>query len=170
MQKEEGRVGEGLTIVGVQQGQGPLPAPVHPSLRNDQRERERGGECTKKIEVNQKLCGVGGGKKRRQLVKVRRQPKWCGKLRVSAAVGVQRSEGNGEVPVKCLQSHPECVSSPSGPVLSRLLNAGGKQDEQKKKHLIGNSAVLKTREKQTDQGPYRSVESCPSFLLHNETN
>lgn len=40
MQRIEG-VGEGLTIVGVQQGQGSLPAPVHPSLRNDQRKRKR---------------------------------------------------------------------------------------------------------------------------------
>lgn len=35
-----GEVG-GLTIVGVQQGQGPLSAPIHPSLRDDQRDRER---------------------------------------------------------------------------------------------------------------------------------
>lgn len=36
----EGR-GGGLTIVGVQQGQGALSSPIHPSLRVNQRKRER---------------------------------------------------------------------------------------------------------------------------------
>lgn len=74
-------VGEGLTIVGVQQGQGPLPAPVHPSLRNDQKRKRRWVHKEEK-KLIEKLWGVS---KRRQLVEVRKQPKWCRKFRVSAA-------------------------------------------------------------------------------------
>lgn len=44
------RGGGGLTIVGVQQRQGAFSAPIHPSLRDNQRkkERRRGSECQKR--------------------------------------------------------------------------------------------------------------------------
>lgn len=54
----EGRGGGGLTIVGVQQGQGALSAPIHPSLRERER-RGRGREC----------------ERRKLSVKFKRQPK-----------------------------------------------------------------------------------------------
>lgn len=44
MQRE--RRGEGLTVVGVQQGQGALSAPIHPSLRDNQRKTLDGEKVT----------------------------------------------------------------------------------------------------------------------------
>lgn len=48
----EGGRGEGLglTIIGVQQRQGALSAPIQPSLRDNQKKRERwtGSECEKR--------------------------------------------------------------------------------------------------------------------------
>lgn len=71
MQREDrGGGGRGLTIVGVQQGQGALPAPVHPSLRDNQRKRERGGECEKR---KNKIRSCEAFKScQRQLIQVRK--------------------------------------------------------------------------------------------------
>lgn len=40
----------GLTIIGVQHGQGALSPPIHPSLRDEQRERER------EVSVRKRKC------------------------------------------------------------------------------------------------------------------
>lgn len=42
--------GGGLTVVGVQQGQGALSAPIHPSLRDNQRKKLDGEEVTARKE------------------------------------------------------------------------------------------------------------------------
>lgn len=54
-----GEGGGGLTIVGVQQRQRALSAPIHPSLREDQRDRERQREKkTKRSERENRKVSV----------------------------------------------------------------------------------------------------------------
>lgn len=53
MQRENGGEWVGLTIVGVQQRQGALSAPIHPSLRANQRKKDtKKGEQEESVREN----------------------------------------------------------------------------------------------------------------------